>query len=129
MASTPLLSFRPAGLRTYAAASGDSRSGRKTGGAGGGSWWTPLFGWPAEPDYIEESGSGAARAVTEKKATGAGREESQMRGGTTKSVTFTEDKARRLRMMTAETSAFHDIMYHSAIASRLASDFSGRSDE
>ncbi|CAA7403137.1 unnamed protein product [Spirodela intermedia] len=128
MASAPLLSFRPAGVRTFAATSGDSRSGRKVGGAGGGSWWTPLFGWPAEPDYIEESGSGAAGAA-EKKTTGAGKEALEMRGGTTKSVAFTEDKARRLRMMTAETSAFHDIMYHSAIASRLASDFSGRSDD
>jgi len=27
-----------------------------------------------------------------------------------------------------ETESFHDAMYHSAIASRLASDFNGRSD-
>ncbi|XP_028108761.1 S-adenosylmethionine synthase 3-like [Camellia sinensis] len=41
---------------------------------------------------------------------------------------FTEEKARQLRLMTKETSSFYDIMYHSAIASRLASDFPNSSD-
>nr|GEX43528.1 hypothetical protein [Tanacetum cinerariifolium] len=35
---------------------------------------------------------------------------------------FTEEKAKQLRMKTVEMSNFHDVMYHSAIASRLASD-------
>ncbi|KAI3754279.1 hypothetical protein L1987_54059 [Smallanthus sonchifolius] len=39
-------------------------------------------------------------------------------------VNFTEEKARKLRMLTTETASFHDAMYHSAIASRFASDFS-----
>ncbi|KAJ8765539.1 hypothetical protein K2173_014661 [Erythroxylum novogranatense] len=38
---------------------------------------------------------------------------------------FTEEKAKELRRKTAEGSAFHDLMYHSAIAARLASDVSG----
>ncbi|KAI3512652.1 hypothetical protein L1887_19970 [Cichorium endivia] len=38
---------------------------------------------------------------------------------------FTEEKAKQLRMKTVETVNFHDMMYHSAIASRLASDVSG----
>ncbi|KAF7152756.1 hypothetical protein RHSIM_Rhsim01G0078900 [Rhododendron simsii] len=42
--------------------------------------------------------------------------------------TFTDEKARRLRLMTTDTGAFHDAMYHSAIASRLASEFSHRSE-
>lgn len=39
---------------------------------------------------------------------------------------FTEEKAKQLRRKTLEGSTFHDIMYHSAIASRLALDGSGR---
>ncbi|KAF7152069.1 hypothetical protein RHSIM_Rhsim01G0078800 [Rhododendron simsii] len=42
--------------------------------------------------------------------------------------TFTDEKARRLRLMTTDTGAFHDAMYHSAIASRLVSEFSDQSD-
>ncbi|KAI4325269.1 hypothetical protein MLD38_030683 [Melastoma candidum] len=38
---------------------------------------------------------------------------------------FTEEKARELRLKTADCYNFHDAMYHSAIASRLASDVSG----
>ena len=41
---------------------------------------------------------------------------------------FTGEKARKLRLMTKETSSFHDVMYHAAIASRLASDFPNSSD-
>lgn len=37
---------------------------------------------------------------------------------------FTEEKAKQLRRKTAEGYAFHDVMYHSAIASRLATDVS-----
>ena len=125
MASIPLLSFRPTGTRTFATASGDSRGGTKAARAGSGSWWTPLFGWPSEPDYFEESVAGEAGYPVEKKA----EKETQEMRRSGRSIAFTEDKARRLRMMTAETSAFHDIMYHSSIASRLASDFSARSDD
>ena len=35
---------------------------------------------------------------------------------------FTEEKAKQLRRKTMESASFHDIMYHSSIASRLASD-------
>jgi hypothetical protein len=34
---------------------------------------------------------------------------------------LTQEKARQLRMRMMETQSFHDAMYHSAIASRLAS--------
>lgn len=37
---------------------------------------------------------------------------------------FTEEKARQLRIMTTKGNSFREGMYHSAIASRLASDFS-----
>ncbi|GJT89435.1 hypothetical protein Tco_1071152 [Tanacetum coccineum] len=72
-------------------------------------WWTPLFGWSSEPDYID-----SADVITEKRTDRR----------SNKSVNFSDEKAKKLRMMTAETMSFHDKMYHSAIASRLASDFS-----
>ncbi|KAL2243432.1 UNVERIFIED_CONTAM: hypothetical protein Sindi_0461200 [Sesamum indicum] len=82
-------------------------------------WWTPIFGWSSEPDYI---GGGvkteAGPAQAENGSRGA--EKNLFRG------CFTEEKAKELRKKTIETSTFHDIMYHSAIASRLASDVSGR---
>ncbi|MQL76018.1 hypothetical protein Taro_008400 [Colocasia esculenta] len=124
MASTPVLSFRPAGVQACAAA-GDRRSARKVASAGGGNWWTPLFGWPAEPDYIEGADGGGAGEGKAAAADG----DAAARIGKARSVAFTDDKARRLRMMTAETSNFHDVMYHSSIAARLASDFSTRSGQ
>ncbi|XP_073129038.1 uncharacterized protein [Henckelia pumila] len=72
------------------------------------SWWAPIFGWSPEPDYI--NGSARTDSVQEK---------SCFRGR------LTEEKAKELRKKTVATSSFHDIMYHSAIASRLASDVSG----
>ncbi|GAU35968.1 hypothetical protein TSUD_207720 [Trifolium subterraneum] len=78
-------------------------------------WWTPLFGWSSEPDYID----------SDNKAPNPASKPSKLRfaGG------LTEEKAKQLRMMTVGTETFHDTMYHSAIASRLASDFKARSDE
>ncbi|KAM3326632.1 hypothetical protein P3S67_001758 [Capsicum chacoense] len=75
------------------------------------SWWTPLFGWSSEPDYI----AAPRREISGQKS------DSKFQPGC-----FTEDKAKELRRKTMETSNFHDIMYHSAIASRLASDVSPR---
>lgn len=79
------------------------------------SWWSPLFGWSSEPDYIDDpeksSIPDSKTARSQRFAPGC----------------FTEEKAKQLRMMTKETS-FHDAMYHSAIASRLATDFKNRSD-
>ncbi|MFS7932388.1 hypothetical protein Hanom_Chr04g00367261 [Helianthus anomalus] len=43
-------------------------------------------------------------------------------------VKFTDEKARKLRMLTSETKSFHDVMYHPAIASRFVSYFSDRFD-
>ncbi|KAK4428043.1 hypothetical protein Salat_1573300 [Sesamum alatum] len=79
------------------------------------SWWTPIFGWSAEPDYI-----GGGVKIVGGQEVSAHSEKNLFRG------CFTEEKAKELRKKTIETSTFHDIMYHSAIASRLASDLSGR---
>lgn len=94
----------------------------------GSSWWTPLFGWSSEPDYIDSgSSSSAIRTGPVREISGlksdpeTGRCRSKFQPGG-----FTEDKAKELRRKTMQSSNFHDIMYHSAIASRLASDVSGR---
>lgn len=81
--------------------------------------WTPLFRWPSEPDYIEYESTCKIK-----------NEKSDPRPLRTRYAPgcFTEEKARQLRMMMLETETFHDAMYHSAIASRLASDFTNRSD-
>nr|ACG42280.1 hypothetical protein [Zea mays] len=79
----------------------------------GAKWWAPLLGWSGQPDYID------ARPASE--------DEPLPRGPASASASarrfgvLTEDKARRLRVQMMETESFHDAMYHSAIASRLAS--------
>ncbi|CAL5198566.1 unnamed protein product [Lathyrus oleraceus] len=82
-------------------------------------WWTPLFGWSSEPDYINSDN----KAPNPQSESDPASKPSKLRfsGG------LTEEKAKQLRMMT--TDSFHDTMYHSAIASRLASDFKARSDQ
>jgi hypothetical protein len=88
--------------RSAAASAGRVRAGQ----AEGGKWWAPLVGWSGKADYIEP----AMVPVEEEKAA-AGR---SFVGG------LTEEKARQLRARMVETESFHDAMYHSAIASRLA---------
>nr|XP_008377608.1 uncharacterized protein LOC103440693 [Malus domestica] len=116
--ATPLTSFRPVSIRPNASAS--QRSGpnrRKTASA---NWWTPLFGWSSDPaEYINaDPGQNASNKDPGSDPTRAG---SRFALGC-----FTEEKAKQLRKKTLETSAFHDFMYHSAIASRLASDLSDK---
>ncbi|XP_071911844.1 uncharacterized protein [Coffea arabica] len=90
-------------------------------------WWSPIFGWSAEPDYIDTDNKRGDLSSISKKS-----EQDQDPKPVAKSRfapgSFTAEKARQLRMMTTGSSTFHDVMYHSAIASRLASDFSGRSE-
>uniref|UniRef100_A0A1J3JS03 Uncharacterized protein n=1 Tax=Noccaea caerulescens TaxID=107243 RepID=A0A1J3JS03_NOCCA len=77
------------------------------------SWWAPLFGISSDPDYLNIESS----SVTPE----SGQDPVQkLRRGC-----LTEEKARQLRKKIAEASTFHEVMYHSAIASRLASDISG----
>ncbi|XP_076891629.1 uncharacterized protein LOC143543113 [Bidens hawaiensis] len=104
-------------------------------------WWTPLFDWSSEPDYIGPT-SGKIHTTTNKNnnisstdfTTRSNRslvsesesEQRSVRSRGVSSVKFTDEKAKKLRMLTSETESFHDAMYHSAIASRFASDFSDR---
>lgn len=88
-------------------------------------WWTPLFGWSSDPDYIVQ---GTDNRNPLKGEPGQFHSDKEIGRPTARSKfgvgCFTEEKAKELRRKTMETSAFHDIMYHSAIASRLASDVS-----
>jgi hypothetical protein len=79
--------------------------------SGGGKWWAPLLGWSGQPDYIDAQPAAPPAPEEEERGTPAAR-----RFGV-----LTEEKARHLRMRMMETESFHDAMYHSAIASRLAS--------
>ncbi|KAJ1261960.1 hypothetical protein BS78_09G069300 [Paspalum vaginatum] len=75
--------------------------------AEGGKWWAPLAGWSGKADYLEAPSpaqGGDAAAAARRRFVGG----------------LTEEKARELRARTAQTESFHDAMYHSAIASRLA---------
>ncbi|KAL2554998.1 hypothetical protein Fot_08617 [Forsythia ovata] len=92
-------------------------------GTNSNNWWTPIFGWSSEPDYIRSSGTSSSENEVSGRVeneTERSRSDKLFRG------CFTAEKAKELRKKTIETSTFHDIMYHSAIASRLASDISDR---
>ncbi|OWM71719.1 uncharacterized protein LOC116194140 [Punica granatum] len=127
--ATNLIPFRPIPVRA-SASSGHQRpdqAATRNGKASSAGWWTPLFGWSTEPDYIDASSSPITKSTRDPDGGSALGPSSPARsriapGG------FTEEKARQLRMMTVDTASFHDAMYHSAIASRLASDFGCRPD-
>ncbi|KAL8239773.1 hypothetical protein R6Q59_016340 [Mikania micrantha] len=87
------------------------------------SWWTPLFGWSSDPDYIDSH----KNSTNTTSLSDSDPDQRTVRSRVSP-ANFTDEKARKLRMMTMESESFHDAMYHSAIASRLASDFSDRSD-
>ncbi|MCL7036224.1 hypothetical protein MKW94_019873 [Papaver nudicaule] len=106
--ATSAISFRP----VIKASSGNGKADvnhQRRNQAASPNWWTPIFGWKSEPDYIENSS----------KPSGSGK----FTPGC-----FTEEKAKQLRIKAMESANFHDIMYHSAIASRLASDVPIRND-
>ncbi|VVB00417.1 unnamed protein product [Arabis nemorensis] len=90
------------------------------------SWWAPLFGLPSDPDYLNIETSSSVilepNPGTITDVSGSGNDSGQrFRRGC-----LTEEKAKQLRKKIAEASNFHDVMYHSAIANRLASDISDR---
>lgn len=111
MASSTLLNHR-ALLSIRAQANSNGGSGNRAGSARSPNWWAPLFRMSSEPDYMDASvasqASPAADQPVERRRFGA----------------FTEEKAKVLRKKMLETETYHDAMYHSAIASRLASDVS-----
>ncbi|KAH0466399.1 hypothetical protein IEQ34_003637 [Dendrobium chrysotoxum] len=109
-------------IQANAGGSRRARSRRSAGTGGGGAWWTPLFGWGAQPDYIDcGDQSSPEKAAATDPAMESRKSSARIFTG------FTEEKARELRMRMLETESFHDAMYHSSIASRLASDVRRRS--
>ena len=117
MATNSLTSFRPAPIRASSSKSDPNRS-RKPASA---NWWAPLFGWQPEPDYIT---NGPAQNPDPEPESEPDRRRSRFFPGC-----FTEEKAKQLRRKTLESSTFHDVMYHSAIASRLATDLSDKKED
>ncbi|CAN6345443.1 unnamed protein product [Urochloa humidicola] len=114
--SSSAVSFpaRPAGDAAAArprAAAGVVRAAAVGAAEAGGKWWAPLLGWSGKADYIEAPTPVVVVAAQQDGAAAARR---QFVGG------LTEEKARELRARMAQTESFHDAMYHSAIASRLA---------
>uniref|UniRef100_A0A452Y4M4 Uncharacterized protein n=1 Tax=Aegilops tauschii subsp. strangulata TaxID=200361 RepID=A0A452Y4M4_AEGTS len=109
-ASAVSFSPRPSTGTTFrpraASASGSVGAGRvrAAGAPEGGKWWAPLLGWSGRADYMEAAAPAPAMVVAEEKTF----------------VGLTEEKARQLRARMSEMESFHDAMYHSAIASRLA---------
>ncbi|KAE8699386.1 hypothetical protein F3Y22_tig00110579pilonHSYRG00048 [Hibiscus syriacus] len=87
------------------------------------SWWAPLFGLSSNPDYLNDRNTGLT-SEGKSDIPDPDSDPSRSRVGCTTGC-FTEGKAKQLRRKTMENAAFHDMMYHSAIASRLASDTSG----
>ena len=104
------LSVRPtAPGRRQPCACAAAAGGARWSGSGNAKWWAPLLGWSGQPDYIDAQPSAPAP------------EPAAAAAGTRRFGVLTEEKARQLRMRMLETQSFHDAMYHSAIASRLAS--------
>jgi hypothetical protein len=127
--ATNLIPFRATGIGACAIPSNrrPDPNNRKT--VSSANWWTPLFGWSSEADYID---SGRKEKIQDGSENPENKsvpdlDRKPMRSRYAPGC-FTEEKARQLRMKTMETETFHDAMYHSAIASRLASDFNDRSD-
>ncbi|RDX83048.1 hypothetical protein CR513_36082, partial [Mucuna pruriens] len=118
--------IRLAGVQACAA-SGHRRPAPDRRKSSSASWWTPLFGWSSEPDYIDSNNKASNLSPSIPEPAPAASESKPLRprfaGG------FTEEKAKQLRIMTVGTESFHDTMYHSAIASRLASDFNAHFDQ
>ncbi|KAK3426016.1 hypothetical protein EUGRSUZ_F02554 [Eucalyptus grandis] len=115
--STPLPSFTPAlGIPAPSPPS----SGKPDPKPASTNWWAPLFGWPSEPTHVAPTaapdGGGDRPEKSGPEARKAG-PRSRFAPGC-----FTEEKAKQLRRKTREGSSFHDAMYHSAIANRLAWD-------
>ncbi|KAL5226530.1 hypothetical protein ABZP36_014795 [Zizania latifolia] len=99
-----------------ASGAGAARLRADGGSGGGGKWWAPLLGWSGQPDYIDAQPASAPAAPEQD-----GTRPTPAQRGARRFGVLTEEKARRLRAQMMETESFHDAMYHSAIASRLAS--------
>lgn len=122
---TATVKRRPAG-GVRAIASGPAGNERPSPSSS--NWWSTIFGWSSEPDYIDGGDPKTVENQPPPRFAGEENERASRSSGPSRFAPgcFTEEKARQLRMKTMETSTFHDVMYHSAIAARLASSFPDR---
>ncbi|CAI0543057.1 unnamed protein product [Linum tenue] len=120
-----LLPLRPAVV--YASSNPDLNNRRRqlppSSSASSPKWWSPLFGWSSEPDYVGTTPPSQPAADQDENRPDLDAKQARSRFSP---GCFTAEKAKQLRMLTSGTSAHHDAMYHSAIASRLASDFNNK---
>ncbi|KAL5575634.1 hypothetical protein UlMin_017352 [Ulmus minor] len=119
MATNHLTSFRPATVPAFSSSSRKPDPNSRTSVSP--NWWAPLFGFSSDPDYLTTTTGGNPPQNSAVSDPETDRSRSIICVGC-----FTEEKAKELRRKTLESSTFHDVMYHSAIASRLATDLSDR---
>ncbi|XP_047314369.1 uncharacterized protein LOC124918208 [Impatiens glandulifera] len=121
MSSTTFATF-PMIISSYSAGSNHRKSNQNRNKAPSSStnssrWWFPVFGWTAAAD--------PSNKINNEESVGNDSEAADLSGSRFPPLgCFTEKKAKQLRRKTVEIASFHDVMYHSAIASRLASDSS-----
>ncbi|XP_010249977.1 PREDICTED: uncharacterized protein LOC104592347 [Nelumbo nucifera] len=128
--ATTFLSFQPAGIQACAS-SGRRKPDSCSRKASSSNSLTPFFVCSSHPDHAEDNSSNNDSSDASTKKTNES--ETHYKAAKARSRfppgCFTEEKARQLRMKTMKNANFHDIMYHSAIASRLASDPPNRANE
>ncbi|XP_022960569.1 uncharacterized protein LOC111461308 [Cucurbita moschata] len=124
--ATNLFTFAPTSIRACASSADHNRRKASSSSSSSSNWWAPVFGWSSEPDYIDSGNKSNPKNL----ADGVSKSDPETKSSRNRFSPgcFTESKARQLRLMTMETESFHDVMYHSAIASRLATDFKSRGD-
>ena len=129
MATTSLTSFRLTPIQASASSSSSRKPDPNRHKPGSANWWSPLFGWSTDPDYVNTTtSSGPSKNPNAVSDSEPGSEPDRPRSRFSLGC-FTEEKAKQLRRKTLESSTFHDVMYHSAIASRLATDLSNRQEK
>lgn len=84
-------------------------------------WWLPLFGWSQADQEPWADNNNELKARARDKSSGDMEEAEVPKRYKFLRGRLTREKAKLLRKDLRDTSTFHDIMYHSAIASRLAS--------
>ncbi|KAL3745071.1 hypothetical protein ACJRO7_014219 [Eucalyptus globulus] len=130
--ATGLLPSGPLSVNAAASSSGERKpgpAGRRTASSSNSSWLAPIFGFSADPGYIDSSTAAAGKVAYPQKADPEGGSSLSAAGRPRPDpIRFTAEKARLLRLMTSDAASLHDAMYHSAIASRLASDFGNPTD-
>ncbi|KAF7847505.1 hypothetical protein BT93_L2896 [Corymbia citriodora subsp. variegata] len=133
--ATALLPYGPLAVRAMSSSSAKHKpgpAGRRSPSSDN-KWLAPIFGFSSEPGYIDSAADGKVAYPSRKadlEGSGSSLSAAAKPGRPRPDpIRFTEEKARLLRLMTSDHAAsLHDAMYHSAIASRLASDFGNRTD-